>query len=253
MNQHQATQVDEERYRPVLANQRSSKTLRAIYQEVYQEEYPDEVEPFGFVTLSDLRACARFLGPHEVTRLVDVGCGRGGPGLWVARELGASLAGVDIVAEAVEEARRLATTFHRAPEAEFHAAGATDTKLPGQSFDGAMSIDALWMVLNKAAAFEELARLLRPGSPLVFTTWAPPHLDYAWFLEPAGFQDIETVEVTGSPERQLAVYERILAERATIAREMGDAAAQVLVDEATEAPLLLGTVPRVMVRAVRAR
>ncbi|MEU8980799.1 class I SAM-dependent methyltransferase [Streptomyces sp. NPDC048309] len=251
MSNLEATTVDEDRYRPVLANQHSGDTLRAIYQEVYQDEYPDEVQPFGFVTLSDLRACARFFGERNVTRLVDIGCGRGGPGLWVARELGASLVGVDVVAEAVAEAARLAETFQKAPRAAFHAASATDTGLPAAEFDGAMSIDALWMVLNKVAAFEELARLLRPGSPLVFTTWAPPHLDYAWFLEPVGFQDIETVQLTASTERQLAVYERIIVQRDAIAREMGEEAAQVLVDEATEAPRLLATVPRVMVRAVR--
>ena len=36
-------------------------------------------------------------------RVVDLGCGKGGPGLWVARELGVRLMGIDIVAEAIEQ------------------------------------------------------------------------------------------------------------------------------------------------------
>ncbi|WP_016910033.1 class I SAM-dependent methyltransferase [Streptomyces xiaopingdaonensis] len=252
MSNTESITVHEDRYRPVLANQRESRTLRAIYREVYGDEYPDDVRPFGFVTRSDLRSCAGFLGKYGVSRLVDVGCGCGGPGLWVARELAASLAGVDIVGEAVQEAARFANSFADAPPASFLVASATDTGLPERGFDGAMSIDALWMVLNKPAAFAELSRLLRPGSPLVFTTWAPQHLDYAWFLEPAGFRDIGTAEVTGSTERQLMVYARILDERDALAREMGESACQVLVDEALEAPRPLETVPRVMVTAIRA-
>jgi SAM-dependent methyltransferase len=248
---HESSIVHEDRYRPVLANQRSGGTLRAIYREVYGDDYPDEVDPFGFVTLGDLRSFAEFLEPSEVTSLLDIGCGRGGPGLWVARELKAALTGVDVVAEAVAEAARIAESFENAPPASFHAASATDTRLPAAAYDGAMSVDALWMVVNKAAAFEELARLLTPGSPLIFTTWAPPHLDYAWFLEPAGFEDVVSEEITGSTERQLAVYERILGSREVLAREMGEAAAQVLVDEAEDAPRLLATVPRVIVTAFR--
>lgn len=251
MTSHESAIVYEDRYRPVLANQRSGGTLRAIYQEVYGEDYPDEVEPFGFVTLGDLRSFAEFLAPFEVTSLLDIGCGRGGPGLWVGRELKASLTGVDVVAEAVAEAARMAESFEAAPPAAFHTASATDTGLPGDGYDGAMSVDALWMVIDKAAAFAELARLLTPGSPLVFTTWAPSHFDYSWFLEPAGFEDIETRLVEGSTERQLAVYRRILDSREALAREMGEAAAQVLVDEAEDAPRFLETVPRVLVSAFR--
>ncbi|MFF8940358.1 class I SAM-dependent methyltransferase [Streptomyces paradoxus] len=247
----QSSIVHEDRYRPVLANQHASPTLRAIYQDVYGADYPAEVDPFGFVTLADLRCFAEFLEPSEVTRLLDIGCGRGGPGLWVARELGASLTGVDVVPEAVTEAARLAESFEDAPPAVFHAASATGTGLPEGAYDGAMSVDALWMVLDKPAAFAELARLLTPGSPLIFTTWAPPHLDYAWFLEPAGFEDIVTEEITGSAERQLAVYERICGARDVLAREMGEEAARVLADEAADAPRLLATVPRVVISAFR--
>ncbi|MCX4771934.1 class I SAM-dependent methyltransferase [Streptomyces sp. NBC_01260] len=251
MNQPDVTAVMEDRYRPVLANQAHSETLRDIYRGVYGAEYPEEVEPFGFVTMSDLRFLADALGEHNVQRLVDIGCGRGGPGLWVAREADATLHGVDIVAEAVSQAEKLAARMEKSPEATFHTASAIDTGLPDAAFDGAMSVDALWMVMNKMAAFEELARILQPGSPLVFTTWAPSHFDYTWFLEPAGFSGIETHEIAGSADRQVAVYERILQERAALTREMGAAAADVLLHEATEASNLLSSVPRVMVQAVR--
>ncbi|MGW4904642.1 class I SAM-dependent methyltransferase [Streptomyces albidoflavus] len=252
MSSSEVAAVHEDRYRPVLANQGRSETLRNIYRDVYGADYPEEVEPFGFVTMTDLGVIAEYLSGYGVKNLVDIGCGRGGPGLWVARDVGASLHGVDIVAEALNEARQLAERMTEVQAATFQAASITETGQPDGVFDGAMSVDALWMVIDKMAAFEEMGRLLKPGSPLIFTTWAPPHFDYAWFMEPSGFSAIETREITGSGQRQNAVYDRIIREKDALARELGVEAGEVLVHEAAEAGRLLATVPRVMVQAIRA-
>ena len=42
---------------------------------------------------------------------VDVGCGRGGPGVWVAARTGATLIGLDIAEAPLVEARGLAVAF----------------------------------------------------------------------------------------------------------------------------------------------
>lgn len=241
----------EDRYDTVLARLADSPTLRAIYLEVYGADYPAEADPFGFVTMSELAALRRILAGSGVTRLLDIGCGRGGPGLWLARELGVPLTGVDIVAEAVAAARQQAAAFGMSSRAEFRAASATDTGLPAAAFDGAVSIDALWMILDKNAAFGELARVLRAGSRLVFTTWEPAHLDYSWYLEPAGFGDITKQVVPGSAAKQIAVYRAIARQHAAITREMGAEAAAVLLAEAAETPALLETAPRMIVTATR--
>jgi SAM-dependent methyltransferase len=243
--------IREDRCGSVLANQARGVTLRSIYQDVYGVDYPAEADPFGFVTVSELRVLSGFLAESGVTHLLDVGCGRGGPGLWIARELGVPLVGVDIVAEAVAAAPERAAAFNMCSRAQFHVASATDTGLPAARFDGAISIDALWMVLDKRAAFAELARVLRPGGGLAFTTWEPTHLDYCWYLEPAGFGNITKRRVPGSAERQIAVYEGILRHRESIAAELGPDAAEVLIAEATETPAMLDDAPRVIITATR--
>jgi hypothetical protein len=43
-----------------------------------------EVEPFSFVSAALLGHLARALGLSPGETLVDLGCGRGGPGLWLA-------------------------------------------------------------------------------------------------------------------------------------------------------------------------
>lgn len=251
MSEPDAANVNEDRYRPVLAAQSRGKTLRGIYERVYGADYPAEAEPFGFLSSTDLAMVARELDGFGVTHLLDVGCGRGGPGLWVAREIGASLVGIDIAAEAVTQARARAAVFESAPPARFEVASATETGLPDGAFDGVVSFDALWMVLGKRAAFSEISRILRPGSPLVFTAWEPAHLPYAWLLEPAGFSGVTSYSLPDSLERQLRVYEGILDSQKEIAAEMGEAAAAVLVEESMQAPATLRTAPHVMIRAIR--
>jgi SAM-dependent methyltransferase len=251
MSEPEAVNVNEDRYRPVLAAQSRGKTLRGIYERIYGADYPAEVEPFGFLSAGDLAMVARELDGLGVTRLLDAGCGRGGPGLWVAREIGAALVGIDIVAEAVTEARARAAALESAPPAQFEVASVTETGLPDGAFDGVVSFDALWMVIDKRAAFHEISRVLQLGSPLVFTTWEPVHLQYEWLLEPAGFSSITRHSLPGSLERQLRVYEEILDSQEDIAAEMGEDAAAVLVEEAREAPTTLRTAPHVMICAIR--
>ncbi len=243
--------INENRYRSVLARLSASPTLKAIFAEAYGDDYPVEADPFGFVSLSELRVMADTLAGSAVSRLLDVGCGRGGPGLWIARELGASLLGVDVVAEAVVAAYQHAAALGMAERAEFRVASGTDTHLPAGAFDGAVSIDALWMIQDKAAAFRELARVLSSGSPVVFTTWEPPHLDYAVFLTSAGFTGVAKRPMPDAMNAQIAVYDAILHCQPTLKAELGEDAAGIIIAEAIETPRMLQTAPRIMVSAAR--
>ncbi len=243
--------ISENRYGSVLARLSGSPTLKAIFMEAYGDDYPAEADPFGFVSLSELRAMADILTGSAVSRLLDMGCGRGGPGLWIARELGASLVGVDVVAQAVVAAYQHAAALGMAEKAEFMVASGTDTGLPAAAFDGAVSIDALWMIQDKAAAFAELARVLSPGSLIVFTTWEPPHVDYAAHLTSAGFSSVVKRLLPDAIYPQIAVYDAILHCQPALIAEIGEDAAGVLFAEATETPVLLETAPRILVSAVR--
>ena len=146
--------------------------LKRIYRDAFGDENPEEANPSAFFSQTTLRrlAVALHVGPGKT--IVDLGCGHGGPGLWVAQELGANLIGIDLspggVALARERAAELGLTAKRAV---FQVGDMTATGLPDHRCDAAMSLDVLTFVPNKAAAVNEVARVLRPQGYFAFTSW----------------------------------------------------------------------------------
>lgn len=245
-----AYSFEEDRYRPLLAVQGRSPTLRRIWRRAYGSEYPEAVEPLGFITLPALHRVAKLLAVGAGQAFVDLGCGRGGPGLWVARHTGASLIGVDIVAEAIDQARSRARAFDVENQATFHVGTFAATGLPSDSVDGALSIDSLWMVLDKPAAMDEVARVLVRGGRWVITTWEPPYLRNSDLLEAHGFDVVVEEEPTNWKEPQIAVYEGILASEQQLIAELGPEGAALLVAEALEVSRRLDDYRRLLLAAV---
>ena len=132
-----------------------------------------EVEPFSFVSAGLLRHVLQAADLRPGQTLADLGCGRGGPGLWLAREADASLIRVDFSPVAVEQAADRAALFGLAGRARFVVGDLTRTGLPAAAADAATSIDAFHFAADPAAAAAEARRILRPGRRLVLTQRLP--------------------------------------------------------------------------------
>jgi SAM-dependent methyltransferase len=231
------------------ASSAQSPTMGRIFQEVYGDDMPPaEVAAFSFVSLSELQRLARELqlGPGQA--FVDLACGGGGPGLWVTRETGADLVGIDISPAAVEQAAGRALQFGLNGRASFKVGDFAATGLPEAAFDGAISIDALWLAFDKLAALREAARILRPGARFLFTTWEmtipipdfPPQVDdHRPLLHEAGFEVEDYGEAPDWERRQRGVYAGILASQAALIQERGEEAAGFMIQEAQQATGLL--------------
>ena len=212
-----------------------------IRREVYGDEYPEEVDPRSYLTWTELRRIARELRVGPGDAFIDLGCGQGGPGLWVARETGAAVVGIDVAEVGIARARERARELGLADRARFEVADIVATGLPDASFDGAMSVDVLWAVADKAGAIREIARILKPGGRFCFTNWdrdrsppgyPPPLGDHRPLLEQAGFA-VETYEVQPDAEsKRRAYYERLVAAEPTLIEEMGDEGVHKLMFEA---------------------
>jgi ubiquinone/menaquinone biosynthesis C-methylase UbiE len=178
----------------------ASPGLRRVW-ELAEPELPPQIEPTSFVTLGLLRHVAQALDLSPGQTLADLACGRGGPGLWLAREADVSLVGVDFSPVAVGQAAHRAVLFGLAGRARFVIGDLTRTGLADASADAAVCIDAFHFGVPAAGA-GEARRILRPGRPLVLTNWQPKIPDDArlpgrvrinWprLLRGAGFADIQ--------------------------------------------------------------
>lgn len=115
----------------------------------------------GDSPLSELETIAEQLGVAPGGLLLDLGCGAGGPGLWVARRLKAVLLGLDREPSLLELARQAACGY----PATYLQRDLQDTGLEGGHADGALCLDAFW----HPAILPEAWRLLKPGGRLALT------------------------------------------------------------------------------------
>jgi len=224
-------------YDKVYGEEARSDTWLRTMREVYGDDYPEEVEPASFVTRTDLaRMAERFsLGPGQT--LVDLGCGRGGPGLWLAREMRSDLVGIDLSGEAIRQAKERGAVFGLQGRARFIVADICATTLEDESCDGAVCIDMLDHVSRRVAALRETARIVRPGARLILTRWEstrPEELNSRQLLRRAGWAVEEVTEKPAWRSRQQAVYDRALAEQSELVKELDESVARILIQEARD-------------------
>ena len=103
--------------------------------------------------------------PLQNATLVDLACGTGNAAL-SATARGAQVTGVDITPELMD----LGAGKRGGGSVTWVAADASDTGLPTGSFDGVVSNMGIVFV-EPATQVAEIARLIRPGGTLGFSTW----------------------------------------------------------------------------------
>ncbi len=113
------------------------------------------------------RALAARTDLRRGDRVLDAGCGVGGSALWMAREIGVEVVGIDLVEGQVRRARRNARRHGVADRATFERQDITRTAFPDESFDVVWAIESACHVPDKREFLTEARRLLVPGGRLV--------------------------------------------------------------------------------------
>src|ERR1700680_259923 len=90
---------------------RSPTLLRTWKEKVAAHDSPDDFSHISFLTLADLRKLGQALSLSKDSAFADLACGMGGPAIWIARETGASLTGVDFSRVAIAQAAKRAKTL----------------------------------------------------------------------------------------------------------------------------------------------
>lgn len=198
-------------------------------------DFPVGFDHTSFLTGPEIDAVLEYLRLPPSATLVDVACGAGGPGLWLAQRSGASLLGVDLSRAGLDWARRRSQSVTMAGSATFIEGSFATTGLASSLADGLISFDALHYAPDKSATFSEAARILRPRGRLVFTAFeiepelvldlpvlgADPSSDFRPALERAGFAIESYEETLGWRERVTSAYQAVLDAQDVLSQELG--------------------------------
>jgi SAM-dependent methyltransferase len=134
------------------------------------EAYGEDIGQHSWVDAEELRTDIPRLGLARASRLLDLGCGPGGPLTFVLRATGCRGTGIDVSAAALETARERAASLGIEPPPELHAADLNETTpFADGSFDAAIALDVILHLRDRAAVFREVARILAPGGRFLFT------------------------------------------------------------------------------------
>jgi phosphoethanolamine N-methyltransferase len=112
-------------------------------------------------------------------RVLDIGCGLGGPAFEMARTHGAHVVGIDLEAPLVARATRAAAALGLGDRCTYQTVTAGPLPFPDQSFDVAISSGAFTQVGDKAGIFGEVYRILRPGGHLSCYEWLKSDGEYS--------------------------------------------------------------------------
>jgi tocopherol O-methyltransferase len=159
---------------------------RALWGEhVHHGLWNDSRETADDAQVNLVELAVRHLGLSAPDMTVcDVGCGYGGTSRRLAKHWQARTTGLTISRVQYEYA--CARSDHE--RSEYLLRNWLVNELPGESFDGVLAIESIAHIPDKARAFEEAARVLKPGGRLVVCDWltpsAPSHWQARYLIEP---------------------------------------------------------------------
>ena len=172
--------------------------------------------------------------PNGAGVLLDLGCGTGLLGAWMAAQLRADLVAIDFSTVAISIARRL-TADYETVKRTFRTASFDATDLEDRSITAAFSLDALYLANDPMASLKELHRVMVPGAPLVFTYYlhGQDRLDWSQLTREAGLNVLAVADLTANwRTRMKKKHLRRWARRHAIKKELGqDALPELSVTE----------------------
>ena len=147
-------------------------------------------------------------------KVLDIGCGIGGPAFVLASKYGAHVTGIDVEPQLIDDAKVRAERLGLSAQCDFVKVEPGPLDFPDNSFDVVFSSGVIMTVDDKEQVLSEALRVLKPGGVLTVYDWMKPEGEYSeamryWFkmeritysmktfaeyeemLRDAGFIDIE--------------------------------------------------------------
>jgi len=119
-------------------------------------------------------------------RVLDIGCGIGGPAFEVASNYSAHVSGIDLEAPLIERAVEAAKKLGLEGQCEFRTVDGGPLPFENQSFDIVLTSGALTQTNDTDKLVDECYRVLQPGGRLTCYEWMKSEREYSdnmyyWF------------------------------------------------------------------------
>ena len=127
---------------------------------------PEILAPYDEFHVGGMEATYRVAERLQIgadTRLIDIGCGAGGPARAVAARYGCRVTGIDLTDDFIKTGGRLSEACGLQGSVFLRHGSALDMPFDDSAFDRAMMLHVGMNIVDKAALMREAARVLEPG------------------------------------------------------------------------------------------
>jgi SAM-dependent methyltransferase len=178
-----------------IEDQYSTGRLGASILEALREagHDPDHLDPSALAPFEEFHTLGRVASTAlaeaaaitATDRVLDVGCGIGGPARFLATRYGCRVQGIDLTPEFIDVARDLNTRVGLGNAIDLRVGNALDMPFPDGSFDVVWTQHVSMNIADKAGLYAEIGRVLKPGGRLAFFDVvagdeSPPHFPVPW-------------------------------------------------------------------------
>ena len=132
------------------------------------------------------------------SRVVDLGCGLGGPARYVAATTGAHVTGIDLTAEFVEAGRAMTEWTGLSDRVELIEGSVLDLPLASESMDAVYMIHVGMNIYDKVGIAREAKRVLKPGG--IFSIYDVMQVGEGQMDYPAPWASSSDQSALASPE-----------------------------------------------------
>ena len=141
-----------------------------LYHQIRRETYGNDLGLTSWVSPGEANDIPALLKIALDSNVLELGCGSGGYALYVAERTGCRITGLDLNAQAIRNANRLARTKDMLPQVRFLRHDLTK-KLPydPNTFDAIFANDVLCHVPNRPMLLSEIFRILKPGGRVLYS------------------------------------------------------------------------------------
>jgi len=139
-----------------------------LYAEIRKEAFGEDIGQNGWLTAAEQDLFIPWLNLSERTSLLDLACGSGRPALRIGERTGSRVCGLDLHAEGIATASRLAATQYPGVRSAFQSGDAAQP-LPFETgaFNAVTCIDAINHLPDRRRVLGQWRRVLKTGGRLL--------------------------------------------------------------------------------------